>query len=146
MRTYGRITDPSGVKLWVEVGPDASGFLDQIYLTALCQVFKLNYGESPFYSDWGIPALQSVMQQIAPDYYVALTQQRFAPYFLYLGVTRVPTPITPVYNVAVMFQSGATEQVFVVPTVLSDGLGNPILDGYGNPIFTGSTSSSAVPQ
>jgi hypothetical protein len=146
MRTYGRIEDPSGVKVWVQVDPDPKGFLDAIYLTALCQVFKLNLGESPFFADWGLPALQSVMQQIAPDYYVALTQQRFAPYFLYLGVSRLPT-FQPTYNVSVMFQNGAQAQIELIPTVLQDGFGRPILDGYGNPILSGTTSSgNRVPQ
>jgi hypothetical protein len=141
VRTYGRVESPPGARFWVEVGPDPNGFLDSIYLTALCQVLKLNYGESPFYGDWGLPALQSVMTQIAPDYYVALTQQRFAPYFLYLGVVRLPTPITPTYNVSVMFQSGAQDSITVIPQAMVDGFGQPVVDGHGVPVSTGLTTS-----
>lgn len=144
MRTFGRVTDQYGARYWVEVGPDPNGYLDSIYLTALAQVLQLGYGESPFYGDWGIPAEQSVMTQIAPDYYVSLTQQRFAPYFLFLGVTRVPTPITPTYNITVIFQTGAQDSINVIPQTMVDGNGRPVLDGYGNPISAGSVNGNFV--
>lgn len=146
MRTFGRVEDPRGAKFWVEVGPDPNGFNDSIYLTALCQVLKLNWGESPFYGDWGIPAYQSVETQVPPDYYVALTQQRFAPYFLYLGVVRLPTPVTPTYNIAVMFQSGARDSITVIPQAVVDGFGQPIVDGHGVPLSSGSKTGRFVAQ
>jgi hypothetical protein len=151
MRTFGRVTDQYGVRWWVEVGPDPNGFLDNIYLTALCQTLKLNYGESPFYGDWGLPAQQSVVTQIMPDYYVALTQQRYAPYFMFLGIAKVPAVTksgapTPVYNVAVRFQNGAQDSITVIPQTMVDGFGLPVLDGYGNPLSVGTVSGQYVAQ
>jgi hypothetical protein len=89
-RTYGRVRDTeTGAKTWVEVTTDANGHDDMVWLTTLVQVCKLNLGESPFYSDWGIPAHASVVTQIYPDFYVALTQQRFAPHFMSLFLYKV---------------------------------------------------------
>jgi hypothetical protein len=90
---------------WQAVQTDANGRNDQVMLTTLCQVLKLGIGESPFWGDWGIPAEQAVIQQIFPDYYVALTQQRFAPFFLSLTVTRESTP-TPTYDIRVITTQG----------------------------------------
>lgn len=141
MRTFGRVTDPAtGARWWVEVDPDANGFNDSIYLTALCQVLKLNYGESPFYGDWGLPAHESVVTQIYPDYYVMLTQQRFAPYFMFLGIAKVASD-HPLYDVTVRFQNGATDSITVIPQAMVDGFGQPVLDGHGNPLSTGQTKS-----
>ena len=144
MRTYGRVTDPAnGARWWVVVEPDANGYNDSIYLTALAQVLKLNLGESPFYADWGLPAYQSVEQQFQPDYYVNLTQQRFAPYFMFLGVQKVPMnyPDTPYYNISVRFQSGATDSINVIPVAMVDGFGTVMVDGYGYPLSTGQTQT-----
>ena len=146
MRTFGRVTDPAtGVRWWVQVNPDANGFNDTIYLTALCQALKLNYGESPFYGDWGLPAHQSVVTQVFPDYYVMLTQQRFAPQFQYLLISKVPAT-SPVYNITVRFQTGAKDSITVIPQALVDGFGLPVLDGYGNPISAGTQSGRYVAQ
>jgi hypothetical protein len=85
MRVYGRTRDVlTGEKTWRVVTTDEQGFNDMVFLTQLAQVCKLNLGESPFFADWGIPARESVVTQIYPDYYVALTQQRFAPHFMSL--------------------------------------------------------------
>ena len=84
---------------------DAAGFSDYVYATALCQVLKLNINESPFYADWGIPAQPSVVQQIFPDFYVALTQQRFAPRFASLQVRKLPVS-TPTYDVDIITMQG----------------------------------------
>ena len=89
MRTYGRTYDEYGVPTWVEVSTDANGYNDAVYLTALCQVLQGSPGESPFYANYGIPAQQSVLQQVPPDYYVAVTQRQFAPYFASLQVTKI---------------------------------------------------------
>jgi hypothetical protein len=91
MRTWGRVTDPvTKAKTWVEVTTDpVTGDNSLVQLTTLIQVLNLNLNESPFYGDWGLPARQAVIQSIAPDYNVMLTQQRFAPYFASLLVSRV---------------------------------------------------------
>lgn len=89
MRTWGRVFNPDGTWTWTEVTTDAQGFNDYVWITALVQVLKLNLGESPFYANYGIPAKQSVIQQIAPDYYVNQTQQQFAQYFANLSIANV---------------------------------------------------------
>lgn len=99
MRTYGRLgTDSSKPGAWSVVQTDADGNDDYVWLTTLIQCLLLNLGESPFYADRGIPAQQSVVQQVFPDFYVTLTQQRFAQYFASLLVTKVSAPY-PVYRV-----------------------------------------------
>jgi hypothetical protein len=110
MRTYGRTYDLYGNPSWKVVQTDANGYNDLVYVTAFIQCCKLNLNESPFWSDWGIPARQSVMQQIHPDYYMALMQQRFAGYFANLTVVKA-TPadgVTPTYNVNILTHSGVT--------------------------------------
>jgi hypothetical protein len=114
MRTWGRIRNTlTGVKTWVEVTTDAAGFNDMVYLTALVQVCKLNLNESPFYASWGIPAHPSVVNQIPPDYYMALIQQRFSPQFLALTMTRMPNAVddsgrpAPFYYISVITHVGA---------------------------------------
>ena len=106
MRTYGRVPGLSGQPtVWVGVVTDANGDNDQVYLTTLLQVIKLNLGESPFYANFGIPAQQAVIQQIFPDYYVALIQQQFAVYFASLTIARVSaSPLT--YAVSVITHNG----------------------------------------
>ena len=113
MRTYGRVTNPDGSKTWKVVETDANGFDDNVWLTTLCQTLKLNLGESPFFANYGIPAYQSIVTQVFPDYYAAQTQQQFAPYFAALVIQRVQGSLPPVYNVNVTDHSGAilTEQV-----------------------------------
>lgn len=115
MRTYGRINQVDGTGgQWVEVSTTPQGFDDQVYLTTLVQVLKLNLGESPFYANYGIPAYQSVMQQVIPDFYVTYTQQQFAQYFASLIVSKRPT-FQPTYDIRVTTNQGdridATVQV-----------------------------------
>lgn len=117
MRVWGRVytvpaTDPP-TWTWVAVETDLNGFNDLPMVTALVQVLKLSLGESPFYGDFGIPAIQSVMTQIFPDYYVALTQQRYALNFASLIITRRPDDRTsirqlpvPTYDVKLVTHSG----------------------------------------
>jgi len=114
-----------------------------VYLTALCQTLKLNLGESPFYGDWGIPAKESVLTQIQPDYYVMRTQQRYAPYFLFLGVQKLPGtfPPLPTYDVTVIFHTGAQDSVTVIPVAQVDGFGIVQVDGHGNALSTGQTKT-----
>lgn len=107
MRTYGRSYNPDGTYQWVVIETDANGFNDDVYLTTLAQVLKLNLGESPFYANYGIPQYQTIMTQVFPDYYVMNTQTQFAPYFASLAITRVPNAFPPEYNVNVVTHSGA---------------------------------------
>jgi hypothetical protein len=108
MRTWGRIGQVNGQGgTWVEVTPDANGDTSNIYLTTLVQVLKLNLGESPFYANYGIPAQQSVVTQVFPDYYAMQTQAQFAPYFASLVIQRVSGSNPPVYNVTAVCHSGA---------------------------------------
>lgn len=90
---------------WQEVDTDENGNNDAVWLTTLVQVLKLNLNESPFFASYGIPAYESVVQQVFPDYYVSLTQQLFAPYFASLLITRQPDP-TPTYVVNVVTNQG----------------------------------------
>lgn len=107
MRTYGRITNEDGSKTWVEVTTDANGFDDNVYLTTLCQVFKLGLGESPFFGNYGIPAQQSIVTQVFPDFYAAVTQQQFAGYFAALAITREQGTNPPNYLASVTCHNGA---------------------------------------
>lgn len=109
MRLYGRSVTTGQ---WVEVQTDASGANDYVYITALVQCLKLNINESPFWANWGIPAQQSVVQQIFPDFYVALMQQRYAPYFASLQINKIPA-VSPVYNISIVTNQGAKMAVSV---------------------------------
>jgi hypothetical protein len=102
MRVYGRNPDTGA---WEVVTTDQNGFNDYVYITAMIQCIKLNINESPFWADWGIPAQQSVVQQVFPDFYVALIQQRYAPFFASLQVTKLQS-VTPTYNVSVVTNQG----------------------------------------
>lgn len=107
MRTWGRVVNPDGSKSWVKVTTDEAGFDTAVWLTTLCQVLLLNLNESPFFANYGLADQQAIIQQIAPDFYVARTQQLFAPYFASLIVARVPGPGDPVYKVAVVTLQGS---------------------------------------
>ena len=76
-----------------------------VWLTTLIQVLKLNLNESPFFASWGIPAKPSVVQQVVPNFYVTLTQQRFASHFSRLIVRKTTNP-TPEYNLSVITTQG----------------------------------------
>lgn len=106
MRSWGRIVNADGSKSWVEVTTDAAGYNDSVWLTTLIQTLKLNLGESPFFANFGIPAQQSVVMQVFPDFYIAQTQQQFAPYFASLTVAKQNAP-TPTYNINVVTHQGA---------------------------------------
>lgn len=107
MRTYGRTYDSLGNPTWVEITTDAAGFNDNVYLTALAQALQLNLGESPFYANYGIPAYQTIVTQVFPDFYAAQTQQQFSPFFASLAIQRVPNTTPPAYNVKAVTHSGA---------------------------------------
>ncbi len=117
MRTYGRraVLDEHGqpsftdggvpIKEWVLIEPDANGYEDNIWLATLAQSLLLMINESPFYGDWGIPARDAIIQQMAPDIYIAITQQRFASRFASLIVARQEDP-EPIYQINVTTQQG----------------------------------------
>lgn len=120
MRTYGRVpvylpgtliqaknpnTGQPATK-WVVVQTDANGFNDLVYATTMVQVFKLNLGESPFYSNYGLPAKISVVTQVAPDFYVVRTQQQFAQYFANLVVNKTAQNPNPTYQVNITTHAG----------------------------------------
>jgi hypothetical protein len=108
MRTYGRVGQINGMGgTWVQVDTDANGFNDQVYITTLIQCLKLNLGESPFYANRGIPAQQSVVTQVFPDYYAAQTQTQFSAFFASLVITRVQGSFPPAYRVNAVCHSGA---------------------------------------
>lgn len=133
IRTYGRVTDPkSGARWWVTVECDTNDNPDSVYLTALIQTLKLNWGESPFFGDWGIPAHQSIVQQVFPDYYVLLTQKRYAPFFMSLGIMKQPVD-TPTYTISVQFKSGAVISTTVIPQAVVGPFGQAVLDAHGYP-------------
>ncbi len=106
LRVWGRITNSDGSKSWVEVSTDSSGNNEAVYVTWLAQVIKLNLAESPFWANWGIPQYQTIMTQIAPDFYVQQTQSFFSGKFSALSITRVPGLFNPTYNVNVVLQTG----------------------------------------
>jgi hypothetical protein len=112
MRTYGRVYSNDGSYVWQEVTTDANGNNDAVMVTTLIQVLLLNYGESPFYANYGIPAEQSVMQQVAPDYFVSMTQIQFSASFASIIITKLVDP-NPHYRVNILTNAGATIQVDV---------------------------------
>jgi hypothetical protein len=126
MRVYGRqwtiggvvvsANTPGATPQWIEVDTDTNGFNnDWVYVTAFIQAVKLNLNESPFYADWGIPAKPAVVQQVFPDYYMMLMQQRFAGRFASLTISKgiAADRVTPVYNVAITTHQGAKVAVTI---------------------------------
>lgn len=106
LRTWGRVHNSDGsYGPWQAVETDASGSDDLVYFVTLCQVLLLNLGESPFFANFGIPAHQTVVTQVFPDYYVAFTQQQFAPHFASVLVSKQPLA-NPTYNVNVTTHAG----------------------------------------
>lgn len=113
MRTWGRVTDENGKKSWVPVETDENGDSSYVWLTTLIQTLKLGLGESPFYAQFGIPAQQSIVQQIYPDYYVNMTQQQFSMYFASLTISKVSGAVNPTYTIDVVFLNGVSYQTSV---------------------------------
>jgi len=104
MRSYGKNEQGQ----WVEITETS-----YIWLATLAQTLRLNEGESPFYSNYGIPAHDSVMTQVAPNAAINRTQQQYAPYFASLTVYKDPNTITPTYRISAVFQNGTTIQTSV---------------------------------
>lgn len=108
MRTWGRIENTGE---WIEITTDPDGFNDAVWITTLAQVLQLNRGESPFFGNYGIPAQQSVISQLFPDWYVSETQAQFAGFFSSLSLRKIPD-FDPRYEFDV-----TTNQGFVYPTI-----------------------------
>lgn len=104
MRVYGR---PAGQLNWVTVSTRPNGNNDAVYITALCQVLLLNLEESPFYANYGIPAVQSIITQIFPNYYAMQVQSQYSQYFAQLVITAMAGTTSPVYTVKITTHSGA---------------------------------------
>ena len=101
MRTYGR--DSTGT--WVEITDP-----NYVQLATLAQTLRLQQGESPFYANYGLPAIQSVQSQFAPDAAVNRTQSQFSQYFASLSVSRVSGVTNPTYKVSAVFLNGTVIQ------------------------------------
>lgn len=131
MRNYWRVQNSAGELVWAEANTDVNGYNDFVYFTNLLQVLQLGLGESPFYSSTGIPAQQSILQQVWPDFYVAVVQQQFAPYFVSLLISKVQNAPRPTYNIYILAHSGASLSVNLVPStgVLATPQGQPITIG-----------------
>lgn len=106
MRTYFRKFNEDGTNEWLVISTAANGDDSMVYLVTLIQCILLNLNESPFFANYGIPAQQSVLTQVLPDFYMLQLQTLFAPYFASIIVSRLPGPI-PTYNVAVTTFQGA---------------------------------------
>ena len=104
MRTYGK--DQNGK--WVEITQTS-----YVWLATLAQTLRLNQGESPYYANYGIPAHDSVMTQVAPNAAINRTQQQYAPYFASLSVLKDPNTVNPTYRINAVFQNGTLIQTTV---------------------------------
>ena len=116
MRAYGRHTDIHGNKTWVTVQTDANGDSSYVYVTSLCQCILLNFNESPFWANFGIPAKNSILQQQAPDYFIGNIVNYYSQFFASLLVVKQPTTPgnpTPIYNISAVFKSGVTYQTTI---------------------------------
>jgi hypothetical protein len=117
MRTYGRVSDVNGIKTWIVVQTDGKGYNDYVYLTGLVQDLKLNFGESPFHADHGIPAKTSLLQQTAPTQQVAFLQSYWSKFFASLIIVdatdHLGNPATPTYDVSIIRKSGSVFQTRV---------------------------------
>ena len=101
MRSYGR----NSAGEWVEIDEP-----QYIYLATLIQTLRLSQNESPIYGNYGIPAQQSVLTQIAPDAAVNRTQQQFSGYFATLTVQRIQSADNPTYNIIATLPNGTQIQ------------------------------------
>ena len=111
LRIWGR--DNNGN--WIAITTQPNGNNDYVFITALCQAIKLTPGESPFYSNVGISAQQSIAKQVYPDYEVNQLQTQYSQYFSSLTIQRVPNSNPPQYNVNILTHSGITVNQ-VIPT------------------------------
>lgn len=94
--------------VWVEVQTDVNGDNSWVYLVTMLQELQLELNESPFFANRGLPARQSILQQVAPDLYMSLIQQNYSQYFASLVISRTPLApgSDPTYQVNVIMNSG----------------------------------------
>lgn len=104
-RVWGRVHNANGTRTWNAYETSDSGSDDMPNFIWLQNVLLLQLNESPFYSDWGVPVHKTLATQIFPDYYMSLTQQRFAQYFASCIITRVATD-QPEYQVSIVTKTG----------------------------------------
>ncbi|CAB5282658.1 hypothetical protein IST455A_05828 [Burkholderia multivorans] len=125
-RIFGRAVDPAtgtfkrdddGAYYWEVVDTPDTGDASQFWITALTQNLQLVLGESPFNGNSGVPFFDAVDTQVPPDLYVQLIQQKYAPYFLTLTITRVPQnqeradgTFALTYNVTAVLKNGELYQ------------------------------------
>lgn len=107
MRVWGRVYDEFGNYTWTEVTTDTNGQNDAVYLTALAQVIQLNLKESPFYGNFGIPAVASVQNQVPPNYWAMRIQQQYSAFFASLTIIPATVAQEPTYYVQAVTHSGA---------------------------------------
>lgn len=113
MRIWGRVyTQDKTAYQWVAQETDDNGNNDYVYITNLIQVLKLSRNESPFYANYGIPVQMSIIQQIAPDLYVAETQAQFAPFFAALIIAKIASN-PPTYKINLTTNQGVTVQLII---------------------------------
>lgn len=116
MRIYHKIkNEDTGKEEWLVLTND-----DDVYTFWLIQVLRLVYGESPFYSSYGIPAVETIATSIYPDYYVSLVKDQFNPYFASLDIQRDTSQHDPTYNVNIITNNGQT---------FSDTINGSVIDG-----------------
>lgn len=102
MRVYGRVPvdprNPHGPLKWIVITTTPQGYNDDVYICALAQCLKLNTNESVFWGNYGIPAHQSIMMQVMPDYYIIQAQQFFSQFFASLLVAKMNVQPQPELN------------------------------------------------
>lgn len=108
-RVWGRVhSDPGSstdARTWQAYETDSSGSDDLPNFIWLQNALLLRLNESPFYADWGIPVQQTLLTQVFPDYYTALTQRRFSQYFASCIISRTSST-SPEYGVSIVTQTG----------------------------------------
>lgn len=113
MRTYGRTHDSAGNPTgWVVIETDDQGHSDYVWATTVAQTILLNLGESPIYGNYGMPAHQTIMSQVYPDYYITQIQQQYSQYFASLSIQRVEATY-PSYKINIMTHQGTVLQATV---------------------------------
>lgn len=102
MRVWTRQHQSDGTRRWVAASSN------QATIAWLQNALLLQLGESPFWADWGLPVTRTLVSQIWPDYYVNMTQQRFADYFASLLITHETDPPddNPAYRISAIFPDG----------------------------------------
>ena len=116
MRAYGRITNPDGSQSWTVIQTDANGDSSYVYVVALAQTIKLNLNESPFWANYGIPAKIAVLQQLAPDFFMAKISSFYSQFFASLVLAKQPQPIndpTPRYKLNIVRRNGSIYQATI---------------------------------